>query len=262
MTPAAPRASSAGATSPEHAFERWVRAGGPYGLWAKPVLFAAPPSTSLSPQNPLEWSKIDVSRLAPFQETAFVLDLSGVFALEVAMALASHGVAPVPLFNGVFGSGIPVLNVRPTAHGLVSLVDVLDRMSFPERPSPAFILDSGRSSGVARPGHFDNRWLVFPQDFPSGRFLEDHGIKRVVVVSTDGVIRNDLAHVLLRWQKCGLPVCVIDEKLSGTPRAHHVMRPSGFRRTWSRALAKLGLRENVAGGFGGVVPEPSSGGSG
>ena len=37
---------------------------------------------------------------------------------------------------------------------------------------PAFLLDSDRMKAPAPdPGRFDNRWLVFPQDFPSAAFL-------------------------------------------------------------------------------------------
>ena len=261
-TPAALRASSPGSVSLEHAFERWVHAGGPYGLWAKPVLFAPPPSTSLAPQAPLDWPKVDVTSLAPFERTAFVLDVPGTQALTFAMALAAKGVAPVPLFNGVFGNGVPILNVRPLAQGLLDLVDALDGMSFPDRPSPAFLLDADRMSGSALPGRFDNRWLTFPQDFPSVRFLVDQGITRVVVVSLRAEIRDDLAHVLVRWQKGGLGIHVVNEKLTNAPALLSVKAPSGFRRTWYRALAKLGLRENTSGGFGGHVPEASSGGGG
>ena len=41
-----------------------------------------------------------------------------------------------------------------------------------------------------------------------------------------------------------------------------VPRPSRFRRAWYRVIAAAGLRRNNAGGFGGAIPTPSSGGGG
>jgi hypothetical protein len=41
-----------------------------------------------------------------------------------------------------------------------------------------------------------------------------------------------------------------------------VAKPKRFRSIWYRLLAIAGLRRNSAGGFGSVVPQPSSSGGG
>jgi hypothetical protein len=48
----------------------------------------------------------------------------------------------------------------------------------------------------------------------------------------------------------------------GLPQPLQVRKPSKFRHLWYRALVLLRLRRNSAGGFGSVIPMPSSGGHG
>ena len=53
------------------------------------------------------------------------------------------------------------------------------------------------------PGTFDNRWVVFPQDFPSAAFLRSRGVAEVLLIQAGAQPQEDLAHVLLRWQQGG-----------------------------------------------------------
>jgi len=109
------------------------------------------------------------------------------------------------------------------------------------------------------PGLFDNRWLVFPQDFPSANFLRSHAMDSALLVQAQpDQPQSDLAHVLLRWQQAGLPLRVVTPAPGAAPQPLSVRRPRLFRWMWHRALASLGLRRNSAGGFGAVVPMPSS----
>jgi hypothetical protein len=85
--------------------------------------------------------------------------------------------------------------------------------------------------------------------------LHNHGIEDVLLVQEDDLQpREDLAHVLLRWQEAGLRIRGRDGVVI------RVQRPSQFRALWYRALAILGLRRNSAGGFGSYVPESTSAG--
>ena len=109
------------------------------------------------------------------------------------------------------------------------------------------------------PGKFDNRWVVFPQDFPSATFLRSRGVADVLLIHAGGRVQEDLAHVLLRWQQGGLRI------LSASPsdistRELTVTPPSWFRRAWYRAITAARLRRNNAGGFGAVIPVRSGGG--
>jgi len=74
---------------------------------------------------------------------------------------------------------------------------------------PAFILDSLRLKGTnpVREDMFDNRWMVFPQDFPSAKFLAEQKIRRVTLVQTEKTHpQEDLSHALLRWQEAGIEI--------------------------------------------------------
>jgi hypothetical protein len=108
------------------------------------------------------------------------------------------------------------------------------------------------------PGQFDNRWAVFPQDFPSATFLLSRGIQRVVLLQDDQepASLDDLVHVLLRWQKAGIEVLRqgLSHGAAGTPQPLAMRRPLSFRGIFYRALAASGLRRNSAGGFGSIVP--------
>ena len=72
--------------------------------------------------------------------------------------------------------------------------------------------------------------------------------------------QNDLAHVLLRWQEAGIQILSWKLNEQTAPAPIRCNGPPRFRALWYQALALAGLRRNSTGGFGGVVPEPSSGG--
>lgn len=110
------------------------------------------------------------------------------------------------------------------------------------------------------PGRFDNRWLVFPQDFPSANFFLSRAIQTLLLVQEKDQPLADLAHVLLRWQEAGIRLLLKNPLLPAPVTDLHVHRPSQFRSIWYRVMALAGLRRNSAGGFGSIVPQASSGG--
>jgi hypothetical protein len=104
---------------------------------------------------------------------------------------------------------------------------------------------------------------VTPQDFPSANLMLSRGIGEVIVVQDeDRPPLEDLAHVLLRWQKAGIRIRGLNVKTSRGPEDITVKEPSMFRKAWYRVRALAGFRRNAAGGFGGVIPVPSAGGMG
>ena len=147
---------------------------------------------------------------------------------------------------------------------LILGAETLQRCDLADDAPPAFLLDSRRQPPQmdALPGRFDNRWMVFPQDFPSANFLRARHISKVLLIQSDAQRQpqEDLAHVLRRWQEAGLELSVATPDTVATPQPLTVNRPSRFRSLWYGALAVMGLRRNSAGGFGSVVPQPSSGG--
>jgi hypothetical protein len=70
--------------------------------------------------------------------------------------------------------------------------------------------------------------------------------------------KPDLAHVLRRWQEAGIELYLQDPAGYEAPQPMDVKLPSRFRSLVYRVLALSGLRRNSAGGFGSVIPQPSS----
>lgn len=244
------------------AFEIWTPNDSVWSRWAKPILFAEM-NPNVSFQAEPTWPTLDQK---PDGRTAIVVDLPGEDSVKTGIALAQCGFRPVPLYNSasgpnhIFGNRA-LVDVEPVKRLLFEAATVLSRQNLAPDAPPAFLLDSNRcGTSVPVPGKFDNRSIVFPQDFPSANFLQSHGIQRVVLFQgTKNQPSSDLAHVLVRSQEAGIQILRRDSD-SGSPiQPIKVMTPSRFRSIWYRALALIGLRRNSAGGFGSVVPQPSSG---
>lgn len=259
-------------------FETWAPPDSVWSRWAKPALFAetaADPAASPMmpgvmpgspelpppPASPREETRL---RVLEDSATGFVLDLPGAQSVELGLALARAGYRPVPLFNTA-DHPAAVVNVRPVLDQLKAGAEEVSRL--PARPGapPAFLLDSGRGTGLPGPGKFDNRWIVFPQDFPSATFLLAQGVRRVVLLQPKTPAdqpQEDLAHVLRRWQEAGVEIYLQDPSVDEPPRPLTVQRPSSFRSLAYRAFALFGLKRNSAGGFGSIIPVVSAGGGG
>ena len=241
-------------------FEIWAPAESVWSRWAKPALFAeggvlAPaPITDDAPQSSF--------RAGGDSATAFVLDLPGVRSVELGLALARAGYRPVPLFNTA-DHPAAVVKVRPVLQAMMAGAEDLRQAPLAPGSPPAFLLDANRSAAVLpTPGTFDNRWVVFPQDFPSANFLRSQGVLRVVLLqeARQGPQPQwDLSHVLRRWQEAGIEIYRQDPAADEPPRPMTVERPSRFRNIAYRALALIGLRRNSAGGFGSIIPMASAG---
>jgi len=244
--------------------------------WAKPVAFmnihAAVPDGLELPE--LKW----ISQAHP--STAVIVDLPGKDGVLEGLALARKGYRPVPLYNGVSYNDaskmiVPVQEIEKALYaGADELLPGL-RIS-PDAP-PAFLLDSNRMTGRAAPGRYDNRWTVFPQDMPSAAYLISKGIRNVIVrvakaesgsenisYNTSGLpflssskIQSDLEYVLYKYQSLGIAIYKTDgishEQIT-------VSKPSKLKSWFYRLSVIMGLTRNLAGGFGGIVPEPSRGG--
>ena len=252
-------------------YEVWAPASDEWSPWVKPVLFAEidEAAVALAPLQIPQESGL-CCHIESRRDTAVIVDLPGPQSLMAGFELAQDGYRPVPLYNTTSGRR---QRVPPEKCVLTDVCAVVQMLCVPlpnyvqnaivgDNP-PAFLLDSRRLKGQNKPapGIYDNRWMVFPQDFPSAKFLHSRGISQVIVIQETLVPAEDLTHVLLRWKEGGIPVFMQDagEKLSLRPA--EIRRPSRFRWALYRALALMGLRRNSAGGFGSVVPIPGQGGS-
>ncbi len=258
--------------NPQELFETWAPPEALWSKWAKPVLFvqmdaygkrkdisgSTPSEVIFEPESDLEW-------LQNYRgDTAIIVNLPGAASVEMGMQVAQYGFRPVPLYNCTSGPKA-VVNVEPIVTALTQNAALLRKL--PEEAPPAFLIDSRRNPAGAQPsyGEFDNRWVVFPQDFPSALFLKTNGIRRALVIHSQAMqlrtFERDLYEVLHRWSSGGIEVFTKDLNDQTGPTPLTFDRLSRIR--FSTVAAGLTLmaflsRRNAAGGFGRIIPEPGS----
>ena len=245
----------------EELFNAWAPDGVEWSAWAKPVLFAQWPDTLTPKATDPQWPDANYLWLPQASgRTVLVVDLPAVESVRTGVAFARRGYRPVPLFNTSHGPSA-VLELAPLFLALGKGALHLKSISLASNAPAAFLLDADRMQPPVppSPGKFDNRWVVFPQDFPSATFLRARGVSDVLLIHNGKSVQEDLAHVLLRWQQGGLRLLSASPADSATTELT-VPKPSWFRQAWYRALTISRLRRNNAGGFGAVIPMRTSGG--
>ena len=249
----------------EQIFEAWAPDGALWTPWAKPVLFVSMSRLTNIRASVADWRTVDVRDVpAARGATAVVVELPGGESVRTGLALAAQGYRPVPLYNVNVGTNAAV-DVDEIAEALRLGAEELRGMRIAADAPPAFLLDANRMrpKRTLEPGRFDNRWIVLPQDFPSATRLASHGVREVVVIKEGADrVREDLAHVLLRWQRAGIAILALDVQQRARPQEIRIEPPSLFRQAWYRLIALAGLRRSNVGGFGAQIPEPSQGGGG
>jgi hypothetical protein len=245
----------------EAIYDAWVPVGGDWSLWARPVLFGQmSDSRGDAPEQP--WLNLPTDWAPPAAENALlILDLPEKEAVHLGLALAGRGYRPVPLYSGCTGPS-EVIDQSQIIRALQAGAEYLARLSLPPEAPPVFLLDSLR--GILpcplRPGMLDNRWRVFPEDFPSEQLLRQRGVSRVVLVRHGRQQpADDLARVLRSWQEAGLTLEVKDLAEAGLPHRLVVPPIPWYRRWWDGLLQLLGVQRRPRDGFGYIVPEPSHG---
>lgn len=240
----------------EDLFDLWAPPESPWSVWAKPVLFAGI-------DNPLDATvPLEIPVVTNFPRPAgkaVVVDVPGSDAVLCGLALARAGYRPVPLFNGSVAPNM-LVDMRIIANYLGFGARTLRACSLKADAPPAFLLNADRldnAAGATKPGRYDNRWCVVPQDMPSAGYLMGEGIKQIIVVSDK--VRDDLSHVLCRYQDAGIAILRAPD-LATAPMPVTVSKPAFYRSLLYRLQAFSGLRRNSVGGFGAIVPNPSSGG--
>ncbi|MCL2797117.1 MAG: hypothetical protein FWD58_03575 [Firmicutes bacterium] len=261
-------------------YKIWAPDDSVWAQWAKPVLFA-------NMAGSYERFSLEVNRFRAvgvgkiselYRDTAVILDFPSAFGITEAMELAGLGYRPVPLYNGVpaaSGSTVKVNAIFSGAPAVSSVVNTFEiekalfwgaeelrKLNIKRDAPPVFMLDSNRTKESAvyhknhYAGEYDNRWCVFPQDFPSAKFLSAQGIKRIVLRSDR--VRDDLSYVLHNYQTVGIKTYILFA--SETLSEQIIKKPSRFKRAFFRLLVTLKLKRNATGGFGGVIADMSEGG--
>ncbi len=252
--------------TPVELFNKWA-GDHEWSDWAKPTLFAQAASTltgEYGARDALvaaavklvdESAARGVSPVSGTRRAAMIVDCPGEVAVAVGAVLSQRGFVPVPLFNGVYSRQSPLVENG----SILSALDVLaDRL----RPagtsqSPAFLLDSRRLEGKPSPGKYDNRWIVFPQDFPSGGRLVASGIRDCFILAAPQRVADDLCHVLKRWQDAGIEM----HEVWGQRRQNTtIATPPWYRHVFYRVAALTGMRPTSYGAFGALIPIAAAGG--
>ena len=236
-------------------YKIWAPEDSVWAQWAKPVLFIHQPINS---KIRMEFSDLTWNIKAD-NHTMVIVDLPGHTGVIEGVALARLGYRPIPLYNGVDGPSSSIVKVTDIARALYQGADELITYPIRSDAPPVFILDSNRMSvGGKRPGVYDNRWCVFPQDMPSASFLNKEGITKIILRSDS--IQNDLSHILRRYQELGIDIYISNEQ-EGEKKVD-VVKPSRYKSLSYRFLTLFGLTRNSTGGFGAMIPEPTQTSSG
>jgi hypothetical protein len=253
----------------ESAFEAWAPRGGIWTPWAKAVLFAYMDETTALAPPPAAWlhrglfdGATDVQGYRASGRArgqAIVVDLAGVEGVAVGLALAELGLRPVPLYAAV-PSERAFVPMGEVVQALLHGAQELPRKGLPLEAPPAFLLDARRDSGESPlRGHYDNRSVVFPTDFPSAERLQRAGITEIVLIQAGGGrAREDVSPILASWQAAGLPIRCLPANSAVPAASMHVRRPGLLRRA-ARWLGGAPTPDH-GGRFGRWIPESPQGG--
>jgi hypothetical protein len=243
----------------EEIYRIWANAASPWSNWVAPVLF-----TVLDPNKPPRTviREVELPWAGYLQrDTAVILNLPACEAVQVAVSLAWNGYSPIPVFNATppsrffraktWSAAIDVDEIIDTIH---AATPILASLALPANSVPVFLLDSNRLLGQFRNAMgdeiFDNRWVAFPEDFPSAEFFIAHGIKRVLIVQSEGLpLQGDLAQILLKWQDAGLEILATTKFSVAKPEKMPLHPPSTSKVLLYRMMVNLGLRRAALGGL-------------
>ena len=236
-----------------------------WSRWASPVAFASLNCDELG-VCAASASSTGTPHIPVTSGTAYVIDLAGAPAIRLAMKFARAGLRPVPIFNA---SPLPLTPGEAARSALVDMTYVTRELCFSvselaslpiqNDAAPVFVIDANRMSGRSSlDPRFDNRWIVYPQDFPSGAKLREHGITRIVAIQQTEAIAADLNDVLVEWQTAGLEILTKRDDERAAEVRRHVKPPSRLLVLWRKFVRLLGFK--TSGDFFDMFTAVSSGG--
>lgn len=204
------------------------------------------------------------------RDAALLLDLPGPHAVAWAAWLARRWHEPVVTFNN-WPHGNALVDMGMALGALLHFAPwAREGKDAREKDAPpVFILDRRRLGPRApRPRDFDNRYYLLESDLPSVATLQKHGVTHLVYARPGDLApgapeeMDDMNRYLHEVAK-KMPVKVVPLSTTswtwGEARDHApAIRPTPFNTVKDPAFADF--RRAAAGGFGELVPEPSSGG--
>lgn len=190
-----------------------------------------------------------------------ILDLPGARSVEAAAWLVgATGAQPVSTFdNWPHERGVlkPELALAELLRWATTVAEA--RASITPDAPPVWICERERlGERPGRPLEFDNRYFLDDSVLPGPGVLRRHGLERVVYVvptAADEPIA-DVVDYFGELLVAGIPVFRVGLDVADAP-----LMPFASPRG-ARPLVRASYRRSAVGGFGTLVPEPSSGGSG
>jgi hypothetical protein len=243
----------------EEALSIWAPERSPWSHWIKAVLFSfmSDEIPDTAPTGGAAW------KVPLLKDAALLVEMPGAKGVEVGMSLARSGYCPIPLYNAcpyelyateaeAYPNAFAVIDVVPIMRALERETGNLKVLALPSLAPPAFLLDANRKNAGFSPevGSFDNRSIIRESDVPSADYLNQNGIRRVIVIRSNRELQTDLQAILLSWQDAGLAIAEQAPEGPWSPVNFIVPRVSSLRLWWNKFLLRFGYRLNSAGSFG------------
>lgn len=241
------------------AVERGLSAPFPTGVEAARALAAPLAGTPLDPDAAGAAEAEDAAPDWLAEDTLVIVDLPGPVAVAAATGLVRRGAQPVCTFdNWPHGAGLlkPERVLAQLLHYAV-VVEAAKATMTPTAP-PVWVCDRDRLDGREPvPTDFDNRYYLDDSLLPGTQYLRAHGVTRVVAVLGVGPDNPTLAADLGAW--------LGDRAKDGIAILRGVVHGGAVHvEPWEPPAVSPPTtgRRSDAGGFGVLVPVPSSSGSG
>lgn len=167
-------------------YNTWAPFGKQWVDWVRPVPFVAIKNSkkfipAFRKVECLPKNKEDVKHIA------IIIDLPDEQSVELGIWLAKeYGYRPIPIFNGTiepFGARATTNNAD-MLDALVWGAHELENIEIPDDAPPAFLIDKNRLQNIKIDRTiFDNSWDIYFQDIPSEKYLINHGITEILIIS-------------------------------------------------------------------------------
>ena len=192
-------------------YKIWAPTGEKWVDWVRPVPFILI-NEKLTTDEVYDFSIPNIYYMNELDsKTAFFIDTQGYSGIKEGIALAKIGYRPIPVYNGTCepkGSAANV-NCIGISFALVWGANQLKNIEIKKDAMPAFLLDSNRMSFIRKDvSVFDNSWDLYHQDVPSGKYLKENGIEKILVKGER--FNRDLKRVLYNYQKVGIKIFYTD----------------------------------------------------
>ncbi|MEW6741604.1 MAG: hypothetical protein AB1486_02500 [Planctomycetota bacterium] len=195
-------------------------------------------------------------------ETLVLVDLPGPRVVSVGYHLAvTGGFQPVCTFDN-WPHTLGVVRSEKILGALLYFAAGMSKVweKLPRSAPPMWLLDADRLRGQKPPpGRFDNRYFIEDRLLPGPALLSTAGIRRVIYVSAGlpASVSLDLWQYLSVLVRSGIQVATVSTATveAWSQSVPYVAEPESKTTLWSMHVTR-----SSAGGFGGFVPTPSSGG--